>query len=230
MSTKTPLAKLEEEAGAAAADLREARQRQLAYADRQRSLGARRLELAADGKQFSPEGEPKSGTEAAKVVAEIEADPPAFDLIVAAATGRAGRAQAAVRGYQQTNARELLEGLAEPAEAAVDEIRDALARLQAGLIAYTKAETAIVRVVNAVGLDGRDVPTDPAIERISKLVRELSMRDLEPPYSRSITPRPGERPPFVANGDRSGYVSIDNASPEELLAAGLGHLVRGVAA
>jgi len=231
MSTKTPsLPKLEQEAEAAQADLREAKQRELVYADRQRSLEARRLVLAAEGKRFDSEGSPKPGTEAAKIVAEIKADPPTFDLIIAAAAGRATRAQAALRQFHQDNARELLEDLEEPGQAAVAKIRDALDQLQAGCAAYNAVETPIVRIVNAVGLDGRDIARDPAIERIGKLVRELSMRDLEPPYSRSITPRAGERPPCVLNADRSGYITIDNASPEELIAAGLGHLVRGAAA
>ncbi len=224
--SKSPLSRLEREAEAAAADLREAKQLQFAYAERQRWLAARRLELAADGKQVSPEGSPKSGTEAAKIVEEIGADPPAFDMIVAAATGRASRAQAALRGYQQTHVEELLEDLAGPAEAAVDEIRDALDRLQSGIAAYNSVESAIIRLVNAAGLDGRDVAVAPAIEKIGNLVRELSTRGLEPPYSRSISPRAGERPPFVRNGARSGYVSLDNATDDELRAAGCGHLVR----
>lgn len=222
---RTALVQAADEARAQLAALRE-QARAFATQHNQRRDELRAL-AARSPEMFDEAGKPRKGSEAEKLARKIEpAEDNQFPGLLHGAQQRVRAAELAVNTFTGEHAVELARELEAPAEAAVAEIKDAIAALDAGCSAYVEATAQISAVVGAVqGLNGQDIRTDPVVDRLREIVR-VGSADIVPPYSRSLTPKPGETPPRIRNG-QGHYLPLDGASFEQIERAGLAHLWRG---
>ena len=180
-------------------------------------LKAERLRLAVEfPKDFDQEGRPKKGSDAAKVVAELEAaqQETSHDALLAAAEERAKRAHRAVADYRGANAVALAEALRPKAEGVVHDITAALDALHAATGRYFEVEREATAILTDVqGLDGQDLPRSDRIAQLRRFASKELGETFPLPLPRSLVNQPAY-PALKVPGPEGGWVRPQNAREE----------------
>jgi hypothetical protein len=221
MDATEKLSKLEATAREAGAELAEIRGRLDERARRRAHLRAEKLRLAVERpKDFDVDGQPKKGTEAAEVQAQLDRDDRADDTtLLSAADERARQARRAVNEYQRDQVLVLMEELQPDAEAAVAAIREHLDGLMQATDFYFEVERRATAILVPVqGLDGQDLPPSDRIAALRKVAKIVSSAMRSPlPLPRSVVPQPGF-PPVKVPGPEGGWIRPQNAREEKAAA------------
>lgn len=191
--------------------------------------GTSEAELVAlttsDPDSFDSVGNPKAKTQGAKLAAQVNClrNPAApWAGRQAAAADRTRLARNELNRHIAEHHVELAKALEPQARQLVsaveDALRDAIAALD-GLVAIQGAFTRLFVPVG--GLDGSDLPSSDPISEVRRTLTRALDAGIRAPLPRSLFPE-GDNPPRILNKDRSGYIGLENASDEELAAAGLG--------
>lgn len=227
--TDTPTAELAE----LEATLRDAQTRERELAEQQRTANLRAQALEAelvaltesDPAQFDPDGIPKAKSEAAKLAASVQtlrSPAVAWSSRQEIAKDQTRKAGIALHAFVGAEHRALADDLVPEARASVAALESALHSLIEACNRVTAIDQQFTRLLISVqGLDGSDLTSTDPVAAIARFANQALDKGVSAPLPRSLYPE-NDNPPRILNADCSGYIGLENASDEELAAAGLG--------